>query len=908
MATIIDRYKLIIDTQSTSAGLNNLGGKLKGIGAAIGVAFAADKIIDAGRAIVDIGKKYETMRNQLKLVTTSQTELNAVFGQLQQVSNRTFSGLDDTVDLFQKLTLSTQSLGASTDDIIKVTQNFQSALALSGADANTASAAIRQFGQAMASGVVRGDEFTSIVEALGPALAIMGQESGLTIGKLREMSQAGELTAEVMLEIFKNADKVRQVMAALTVTTDQLQTTLGKTFSEVANKVDNATGITSKYRSVLQSLNRTFADLFNTSTSLKDFSPEELFRMAAEEGQNFDTVLYELQKRLEEVAGFYFPGFGFSNQEEVDGIQAVIDKLKDLQQQRQADKQLADEQARADAAEQQRIKGLLAPYAQLQETLKATGNAYKDNIAPIVKLREEYAATETLITDLNKLRGTEVGQLLEVEKALETSQGRLSQLNEEMEKSIVANNGAGSSFEDFYSAVINQSGSAVEGLDFVARAIEQLTQQFEAGVIGPELYNNALDILQSKLGETANEVDVLQNKIDSFASSAQSRVEAAMAQAELAGLSGIERDMREIELSQERILNNAIRSLETMAASGKISAQQLRESTAELREQNAETTKLLQNAERIEAANTDRVKQQQRTFAYGWNNAFKSYAEDATNAAKQAERLFAKTTRGMEDLFVGFAKTGKFEWKGFVQSITETLLQSQIQGLIADIFGGGKGSGSSGGILGSIGSLFGLGGSGQVDNSDLNSGGLGSIFGDIFGGGASGGGMVANGTAAAPFYVIPTGGAGLGGFGGGAGNISNITSAFRGSDRINELLGMGGSAGALGRDIAQRYNVDYRAPPNPYETTGLGDMFKKAFAGFFANGGGIPAGSFGIVGEAGPEFVSGPANVTPMGGGSVTYNINAVDAPSFQALLARDPGFIHSLAAQGGRQAPRRRR
>jgi hypothetical protein len=78
------------------------------------------------------------------------------------------------------------------------------------------------------------------------------------------------------------------------------------------------------------------------------------------------------------------------------------------------------------------------------------------------------------------------------------------------------------------------------------------------------------------------------------------------------------------------------------------------------------------------------------------------------------------------------------------------------------------------------------------------------------------------------------------------------------------------------------------------------------FAGFFANGGFIPRGQFGIVGERGPELISGPAQITPFDqmGGSVTYNINAVDARSFQELLAADPGLIHALAIKGGLRIP----
>jgi hypothetical protein len=75
----------------------------------------------------------------------------------------------------------------------------------------------------------------------------------------------------------------------------------------------------------------------------------------------------------------------------------------------------------------------------------------------------------------------------------------------------------------------------------------------------------------------------------------------------------------------------------------------------------------------------------------------------------------------------------------------------------------------------------------------------------------------------------------------------------------------------------------------------------KLFGGFFANGGFLPAGQVGIVGEKGPELISGPANITPMTGTNVTYNINAVDAPSFQDLVARDPSFIHAVSMQGAR-------
>lgn len=79
----------------------------------------------------------------------------------------------------------------------------------------------------------------------------------------------------------------------------------------------------------------------------------------------------------------------------------------------------------------------------------------------------------------------------------------------------------------------------------------------------------------------------------------------------------------------------------------------------------------------------------------------------------------------------------------------------------------------------------------------------------------------------------------------------------------------------------------------------------------FANGGIIPTNGPVIVGERGPEMLLGASGsrVVPngqFGGGSVTYNIQAVDAASFKSLIARDPGFIHAVAQQGARTVSRR--
>lgn len=247
-----------------------------------------------------------------------------------------------------------------------------------------------------------------------------------------------------------------------------------------------------------------------------------------------------------------------------------------------------------------------------------------------------------------------------------------------------------------------------------------------------------------------------------------------------------------------------------------------------------------------------------RTFSAGWNKAFREYTDNATNAAKQAERMFSKFTSGLEDLIVNFAKTGKFEWKSFVSSMLEELLRSQIQQTFAGIM---KGMSSS---------MGGGGGGGILD-----------MLGGLFGGGQTPGASPQN-----PMYVID-----LSGGGGGGGGVPFLSG---GGDSG------GGFLSSIGRAATGAW--DTISSMGSSIVSGISDLF----GGFFAGGGMIPSNKFGVVGESGPELIGGPANITPMGGGNVTYNINAVDAMSFKALVARDPGFIHAVAMQGAMSVPGR--
>jgi hypothetical protein len=78
--------------------------------------------------------------------------------------------------------------------------------------------------------------------------------------------------------------------------------------------------------------------------------------------------------------------------------------------------------------------------------------------------------------------------------------------------------------------------------------------------------------------------------------------------------------------------------------------------------------------------------------------------------------------------------------------------------------------------------------------------------------------------------------------------------------------------------------------------------------GIFGLGGMIPAGKVGLVGDRGPEFISGPAQITPIRQSDtqqqatqVNYYIEAIDTQSFKDRLAQDPEFLFGVTQRGAR-------
>lgn len=147
------------------------------------------------------------------------------------MANQSRSSFEATAALYGKLKRATDDLGISQDRVLRITDLINKGFIASGATGQEASNAITQLAQGLASGTLRGDEFNSVAEQAPVILRAVSQETGKTIGQLREFAAQGGITADILIRSIEGyAATIDREFSRTAVTFDQ-QLTVARNLS-----------------------------------------------------------------------------------------------------------------------------------------------------------------------------------------------------------------------------------------------------------------------------------------------------------------------------------------------------------------------------------------------------------------------------------------------------------------------------------------------------------------------------------------------------------------------------------------------------------------------------------------------------------------------------------------------------
>lgn len=237
------------------------------------------------REVIRAADQYANLTNRLRLVTTTTEQLAYAQQAVMRSAMETYQPLETTAEVYQRIAQNANALGLNFAEVEAITKTVSRTIALSGADTQAAAGAMRQFGQALASGSLRGDELNSILEGT-PALAqAIARGLGVSTGELRKMGAEGQLTASRIIKGLQDQEgAVEQMSRSMEVTAGQAMVTFRNSLVETVGKLDDTTSASRNFASAVLDL----------SSALNRFSSGEFmdyFRDSKQTAEGFNNEI-----------------------------------------------------------------------------------------------------------------------------------------------------------------------------------------------------------------------------------------------------------------------------------------------------------------------------------------------------------------------------------------------------------------------------------------------------------------------------------------------------------------------------------------------------------------------------------------------------------------------------------------
>lgn len=222
------------------------------LGMALTKGLAVAGSLKGAQSLIDSATRIE---NALKIAGLAGDELNQVYGRLFASAQRNAAPLETLVTLYGRAALVQKELKVSQEEMLNFTDKVALALRISGQSAEESSGALLQLSQALGSGVVRAEEFNSILEGALPiaqAAAAGLEEAGGSVAKLRQLVVDGKISSEVFFRAFEaGSAMLEQKVAGAEMTVAQHLIRLRNVLIDAAGDFDKGSGAAEAFGKML---------------------------------------------------------------------------------------------------------------------------------------------------------------------------------------------------------------------------------------------------------------------------------------------------------------------------------------------------------------------------------------------------------------------------------------------------------------------------------------------------------------------------------------------------------------------------------------------------------------------------------------------------------------------------------
>ncbi|HBS8409116.1 phage tail tape measure protein [Klebsiella pneumoniae] len=228
---------------------------------AAAAAFATGKL-------VQIADQWNSVNARLKQASVSSNDFTLSQTRLMAISQSTGTAFTDNANLFSRAAASMREFGYSSDEVLKITEAVSTGLKLSGASTEEAGSVITQFSQALAQGVLRGEEFNAVNEAGDRVIRALAAGMGVARKDLKAMADQGQLTIDkVVPALISQLGVLQGEFSALPPTVSGSMQKVTNSFMAWVGGVSQATGATDALSGGLDGLAKTLDSLTSSAVS-----------------------------------------------------------------------------------------------------------------------------------------------------------------------------------------------------------------------------------------------------------------------------------------------------------------------------------------------------------------------------------------------------------------------------------------------------------------------------------------------------------------------------------------------------------------------------------------------------------------------------------------------------------------
>lgn len=205
------------------ANADNLMNTIKGAVAAYATIQTVTKALDLSDTLTSTTARLNLMNDELQ---TTQDLQNMIY----LSAERSRGAYQATADAVSKLGLMAGDAFGSSEEIVAFMEQVNKQFTIAGTETAGIEAAMLQLTQAMGSGVLRGEEYNSILEQAPNIIQAIADYMDVPKGQLKDMAAEGQITADIVkAAMFAAADETNAKFESMPMTFSQIWTSFQNT-------------------------------------------------------------------------------------------------------------------------------------------------------------------------------------------------------------------------------------------------------------------------------------------------------------------------------------------------------------------------------------------------------------------------------------------------------------------------------------------------------------------------------------------------------------------------------------------------------------------------------------------------------------------------------------------------------